>query len=140
MKKHDPLPVLVNAENWSEESRHSLKYISAPIEYRDIQFTCYRCRTVAVYSAAEQRESFEVKKRYLWQRRILCQQCFLVRLAFEKEIKGFNIRWLTERQLMEKDPELLKRWLELLRDLPFYGARKNIAHIAMIVKLIGNEY
>lgn len=58
MKKHDPLPILVNAENWSEESRRSLKYISAPIEYRDIQFTCYRCRTAAVYSAAEQRESF----------------------------------------------------------------------------------
>jgi hypothetical protein len=93
-----------------------------------------------VYSAAEQRKSFEVKKRYLWQRRILCQQCFLVRLAFEKEVKDFNIRWLTERHLMENEPKLLNRWLELLRDLPFYGVRKNTAHIAMIVKLIENEY
>jgi hypothetical protein len=140
MKKCGPSPIFVDTVNWSEQSRRSLKYISAPTQYHDIEYTCYHCRRIAVYSAAAQRESLEVKKAYLWQHRVLCEQCFLARRAFEKEIRGLNSRWLIERNLLEKEPKSLIRWLQILKDLPSYGVRKNTAHIAMLTKLLENAH
>ncbi len=135
MKTRKPSSVPVNVANWSEASRRPLAYISAPSEYEDIHFKCYHCGRSAVFSAEAQREAFEVKKAYIWQRRTLCQECFLSRVALEREVNELNSRWKTERRIVESQPELLKRWIQLLEELPSYGARRNTAHLAMLRKL-----
>ncbi len=135
MNKRKQPSVPVNVANWSEASRRPLAYISAPSEYQDIHFKCYHCGRPVVFSPEAQREAFETRKAYIWQRRTLCQECFLSRVAIEHEVKELNKRWKSERRIVESQPDLLRRWLHLLEELPRYGARRNTAHIAMLRKL-----
>jgi hypothetical protein len=138
MVKHVPSTIHASVEKWSEGSQRKLAYVGAPTAYDDIHFKCYHCGHPTVFSADAQRETYEVKKAYIRQRRTLCQDCFVVRVAFEREVMNLSRRWKTERRAAEQSPEFLERWLHLLNELPRYGARRNTAHLAMLQRLVGN--
>ncbi len=91
---------------------------------------------MAVFSAEAQRESFEVRKNYIWQRRNLCEECYKIRVHLEGEVKEFQRRWKVERPTLEKDRAALTRWLQLLEELPRYDARRNHGQMRMLEKLL----
>ena len=132
--------VPVNVANWSEASKRSGIYFMPKAEYKDIHYKCYHCQRLAVFSAEAQLEAFEVRKAYIWQRRTLCEECFAVRLILEREVKEFHRRWKFERPALEREQVALKRWLELLEELPLFGARQNTAHLAMLKRLITSTF
>ena len=124
-------------ENWSEASKRSQVYFCNVVEYRDILYHCCHCQRLAVFPAEAQRESIEVRKNYYWQRRKLCEECFKVRVQFESEVKEFQRRWKVERPTLERDQAVLTHWLQLLEELPRYGASMNGGQIRMLEKLLG---
>lgn len=135
MKRKSPQVLAVNSANWSEASRRGYACVGVPSKYHDIHFKCASCRRDEVFTAAEQRNTYEVKKAYIWQRRKLCQMCFGTRIKLERELKQLQQRWMTESKLIEREPQTLERWLWLLRQLPRYGIRENTAQIAMLTRL-----
>lgn len=142
MSKRISRSIPINVENWSEASQYSANRSASvcapPSEYEDIHYECYHCRCPAIFPAAAQYEAFEVRKAYIWQRRVLCEDCFLTRITLEREVNELNRRWKTERSSLAKELASLKRWLEMLEKLPSYGAGKNTAHLAMLKRLITN--
>ncbi len=132
--KSQSIPITV--ANWSGASQRSAGYCPPSFEYKDRHYQCYRCRRPSVFSATAQREAFEVRKVYIWQQRILCEECFVIRRKLEHEVKEFNRRWCTEQSLLKKDLEALKHWSYLLEELPYYGIRRNTAQLTMLKRLI----
>jgi hypothetical protein len=128
--------VPASPENWSEASKRSQAYFCV-VEYRDILYHCCHCQRLAVFPAEAQRESVEVRKNYYWQRRKLCAECFEIRVQFESEVKELQRRWKVERTTLERDRAVLKRWRQLLTELPRYGAPMNGGQIRMLEKLLG---
>ena len=55
-------PVPVEKELWSEESRNSLDYSFAPDFYEDKPFSCRACGLEGVFTAAQQKYTYEVKR------------------------------------------------------------------------------
>jgi hypothetical protein len=47
-------------------------------------------------------------------------------------------RWQNEKGVLKQDKDALRRWLEVLEELPRHGARKDGARVRMLQKLISN--
>ncbi len=135
--------VPINPDNWSEASKRSMIYtfhkenVGIKKIYEDIPYTCLKCQQPALFSAEAQREAFEVRKAYFCQQRALCEECFLVRIRLEGEIKEFQRRWKEERRVIERDRPALMHWLHLLEKLPLYGASTNGDQMRMLKKRLG---
>jgi len=70
-------PVVGQMDEWSDASKRSRSYRkSATISYFDEHYWCAECGDPAVFSAVDQKYTFEVKKRYFLQRRTLCNPCW----------------------------------------------------------------
>ena len=128
--------VKADPKKWSQESQRS--YASEfTNKYTDINYFCWRCGKPDVFSAEDQKESYEVNKNYFWQRRILCKNCWSESNAIKKELGTCQKRWLDEKASLKKDVAFLSRWLELLMHLEEYVPYKpDIAKKNMLAKLI----
>ncbi|MFQ6313016.1 zinc-ribbon domain containing protein [Lysobacter capsici] len=101
---------------------------------------CRRCDNEFVFTAAQQRQAFEVRKAYIWQQRTLCEKCWQQRLALTGELRQPQSRWRAQRASLKNDIAALRRWRELLQQLPGYGCRQDVAQIAMLERLLGAEH
>ena len=75
----------IDRERWSEESKRSYAYHYQATSYEDIHYECSKCRAPSVFTAQEQKVSFEEKKNYIWQHRTLCPKCNAELFAFGSE-------------------------------------------------------
>jgi len=130
----------MDTRNWSAPSRRSLAAEFAGTHYQDMPLRCRRCDSEFVFTAAQQRQAFEVRKAYIWQQRTLCAECWRQRLALTAELRRLQSRWRAQRATLKRDFAALRRWRELLRQLPFYGCRQDVAQIAMLERLLGAEH
>ena len=67
--------VAADPDQWSEQSKHSVAF-HFKREYVDIPYTCYRCGAACVFTAQDQKYTFEVKKASIDQRRTFCATCW----------------------------------------------------------------
>ncbi|KRB07765.1 hypothetical protein ASD86_08060 [Lysobacter sp. Root690] len=81
-----------------------------------------------------------MRKAYIWQQRTLCAQCWRQRLALTDELRRLQSQWRAQRATLKRDFSALRRWRELLRQLPFYGCRQDVAQIAMLERLLSAEH
>ncbi len=125
-------------ERWSKESKQSLAYeLFAPKEYADRHYLCRRCDKPAVFSAADQKYTYEVKKGYIHQCRLLCPECWKGLRAVEHDIRACEARWADSRESLKQDMAFLENWLDLLRKHDTYEpSRKNTATQNMLRKLL----
>jgi hypothetical protein len=66
--------VPADPSKWSEKSQHSVSFHCVKqytARYTDIAYNCWRCKKATVFSAADQKYTYEVKKAPIDQRRIL---------------------------------------------------------------------
>jgi hypothetical protein len=64
-------------EQWSEASKRSRSYVKgADCVYRDEYYWCANCGKPCVFTAADQKQAYEVEKRYIFQQRKLCNLCY----------------------------------------------------------------
>lgn len=121
---------------WSEQSRRSVSF-GWTKEYRDIKYQCWRCSAPAVFTAQDQKYTFEVKKAPIDQRRILCIDCWRQSLKVRKELAGCVEQWADSKANLAKDKAFLIRWLELLELLEkFVPYRPDTARKNMIKRLL----
>lgn len=133
MAKH---PIKADPSQWSKESQQSYAVCSTK-EYRDIKYFCWRCGKADVFTAEDQKHSYEVKKNYFWQRRVLCQECWKESNVIRKELSTCQKKWLAEKGSLKADIPFLSRWLELLARLEQYVPYKpDTAKKNMLKKLL----
>lgn len=133
----DPTGVPCNPDEWSEDSKRSVTYEFAPRPYRDKAYLCWRsgCRAQAIFTAADQKYAFEVRKVNISQQRSLCGVCYRDRVELERTVGECRRRWAAERESLRRDFEFLRRWLDGLEALPAYGGERDEANITMLRRL-----
>jgi hypothetical protein len=129
----------VNPNHWSESSKRSGIFQTPPSHYEDIAYRCARCGEPAVFTAADQKLAFEGRKAYIWQRRVLCPECWGERQRIEHGIRECQTRWRDRKSELQRDREFLRHWLGLLERHPEYGGRKNHAGINMLRRLVAQS-
>ena len=67
--------VAADQEKWSEQSKQTISYHYKQ-EYTDIEYSCWRCRAACVFTAQDQKYTYEVRKASIDQRRFLCGPVF----------------------------------------------------------------
>lgn len=123
---------------WFEQSQRSVS-ASWTKEYRDIPYRCWRCKVHAIYTAQDQKYTFEVLKAPIDQRRTLCENCWRASLAIARDLKGFEGRWGAEKSALRKDKKFLAEWLRMLEAQEKYVAYKpDTARKNMLKKLLAD--
>jgi hypothetical protein len=113
----------IDRERWSEESKRSYAYHYQATSYEDIHYECSKCGTPSVFTAQEQKISFEEKKNYIWQRRTLCPQCNAELFRLRERERACQARWVQGREVLARDGEFMRDWLEVLQAIPRYSPR-----------------
>jgi hypothetical protein len=127
--------VPADPSQWSAKSRRSYSFGFVK-EYRDITYKCFRCKQSAVFSAVDQKYTFEIKKAPIDQRRHLCESCWRESLVIERDIEACRQQWKASKPSLKLDQPFLTRWLELLTSGESYGHRANTAAKNMLRKLL----
>lgn len=135
-KRPAPKSVPADPTQWSAQSQRSVS-AAWTREYVPIHYTCRRCRTPAVFSAEDQRYTYEVKKASIDQQRLLCRPCWDRSNAIAAELAACQSRWTESKPALTRDREFLTRWLALLAERDEYVAyRSDTAKVNMLKRLL----
>jgi hypothetical protein len=67
-----------NQSEWSEQSKRSRGFnAEASLSYANEYYWCRNCGAPAVFTAEQQRDMYEVKKKPIYQRRVICDKCWI---------------------------------------------------------------
>jgi hypothetical protein len=128
--------VPADVEQWSEKSKQSVAY-GFKREYQDIPYNCWHCKAACVFTAQDQRYTFEVKKASIDQRRTLCASCWSESHRIRLALRDCEERWARSKAQLSVDKEFLSRWSGLLVALEAYVAyRPDAAKKDMFAKLM----
>lgn len=105
-------------------------------EYTDKHYACWSCRVPCVFSAADQKYSYEVKKNHIDQSRNLCETCWKDSLRVDAATEVYAARWAESKNTLRTDGAFLSGWLDLLLQHDKYTHKKNTATQAMLRKLL----
>ncbi|MCV2423807.1 zinc-ribbon domain containing protein [Paucibacter sp. DJ2R-2] len=137
-KKSPSIAVSADPSKWSEASQRSVS-AEWTSEYTDILYSCWHCKAESVFSAQDQKYTFEEKKAPIDQRRLLCQACWAESHRIAARLKEFDTRWAEQKQSLRTDKEFAAGWLETLelqeRYVPY---RHDVARKNMLRKLLGD--
>ena len=135
----DPAGVPSDREQWSDDSKRSVAYTFEPRPYLDKAYHCWRCRAPSVFTAAEQKHTFEVRKASIDQNRVHCRACFAEWCRLDREVRECRRRWVAERVALRRDLEFLRLWLGKLEAMAGFGYRVDHANITMLQRLVAGE-
>lgn len=136
----DPDGLPSDPEKWSEDSKGSVAYkFLDPRPYLDRAYCCWRCGAPDVFTAAEQKHTFEVRKANINQARKLCRACHRAWVGLEQEAAACRRRWAAGRPALRRDPAFLRRWLAVLEELPRYGRPVDRANVVMLGRLVRGQ-
>jgi hypothetical protein len=108
-------------------------------EYKDIHYKCWHCQADAVFTAADQKYTYEEKKAPIDQRRILCEPCWRESLGIAAQLQKYENQWASSKQSLREDDVFLRQWLALLESRERYVPyRHDVARKNMLRKLLGN--
>lgn len=113
----------IEREKWSESSKRSYAYHYGRVAYEDIPYVCRRCSIDAVFTGEEQKEAYEVKKNYIWQRRTLCGPCNAELYRLKVRNMALHERWAKEKASLQRDSAFIAEWLTVIDQFPAFGSR-----------------
>ena len=129
--------ILIDRTQWSQSSqRSSGHYDSRANQYENISYQCVKCELIAIFTAEEQKYSYEVKKQFIRRIPNLCATCqtkLESLLATEKE---FQQSWSVNSHALKSNVVFLKDWLTLLREIHTFGKATNYTMVKGILKLL----
>ena len=121
--------VRINREAFSDSSKNSVGHEFLGDYYENIQYKCIKCKKPAVFSAQEQKETFEMRKEYMWAKRVLCPLCWREMRGIKKDLGIKEQFYLQNKESVLGDQGFLKEWLELLENYPKFGKKVDSARI-----------
>lgn len=123
---------------WSKQSQRSVS-AEWTTEYRDKPYKCWHCGADAVFTAGDQKYTYEVRKAQIDQQRVLCQPCWRESLEIAADLEAHASKWAGEKGRLRSDKSFLKNWLSLLEKQEYYVRDKaDTARKNMIRKLLSD--
>ncbi|ALV07510.1 zinc-ribbon domain containing protein [Roseateles depolymerans] len=123
MKKNLPVNNQIDREQWSESSKRSYVYHYQRQHYEDIPYVCRRCRKACVFTGADQKIAFEIKKQYISQRRTLCGDCHAAFVALRDLHRAMELKWAAQKVALSRDLAFMEAWRNVLVLFPEFGSR-----------------
>lgn len=128
--------VAADPDQWSEQSKHSVAF-HVKRAYVDEPYMCYRCGAACIFTAQDQKYTFEVKKASKDQRRSFCAACWTASHQLRAALSDYDVRWAIEKSELRSNTEFLSEWLNLLtRWKQFAPYRQDLAKITMLRGLL----
>lgn len=127
----------LNKEAYSESSKRSVGFEFLGNFYEDIRFQCKKCSKSTIFTAEEQKETYEVKKKYMWQQRILCNRCHDEMVSIRSELRDIEKYYCSNKEQSLHDREFLLKWLRLLNEYPTYWKKGNPSRVTFVKKALG---
>ncbi|WP_152600140.1 zinc-ribbon domain containing protein [Cellvibrio mixtus] len=130
--------ILIDRARWSKSSQRSQgsHYSSNAMYYENISYLCVMCKNKSIFSAEDQKFSYEVKKQFIWRIPTLCHNCHenLTRLLSKE--REFQKLWNVNREEMKLNVSFLKDWLNTIKEIHAHGKTTNYTMVAGILKLL----
>lgn len=123
MHTHETISPKIERENWSPSSKQSYIYHCYHTTYEDIPYVCRKCASEAVFTKAAQKQSFEVKKHYIWQTRTLCGACNAALYRLKVKNLALHTQWSQDKKNLQRDPIFMGEWLLVLEQFASFGSR-----------------
>lgn len=135
-KSARPSSVPADPEQWSEKSKQSVA-CGFRRAYSDIAYKCWHCKADCVFTAQDQKHSFEVQKANINQHRILCTACWEDSNRIRNALRDCEAQWAEDKARLQTDQVFLGRWSNLLVALEAYVPyRPDTAKKNMLAKLL----
>ena len=135
-KRPSPDSVPADPSKWSASSQRSVS-AEWTTEYTSLRYSCWRCRASAVFTAEDQRYTYEVKKASINQQRSLCERCWVRSNAISKELAECETQWVESKSSLTRDRAFLERWARLLEERDEYVPyRADTAKKNMLARLL----
>jgi hypothetical protein len=136
IKSMRPTSVPADPEQWSEKSKLSVAF-GFRREYKDQPYNCWHCQVACIFTAQDQKCTFEVKKASIDQRRVLCEVCWQESNHIRASLRDCEVQWSLFKAQLQIDEAFLNRWLDLLVALEKYVPYKpDTAKKNMLSKLL----
>ncbi len=126
----------INKDAYSDASKNSVGHEFLGDFYEDIHYQCYKCQQPAVFTAIQQKKSFEIRKEYMHQQRILCRNCWLKLRQLSYQEKEKEEYYQLHKAEVKQDKEFLQEWLFILKEIPKFAKKTNTARIRFIEKIL----
>ncbi len=127
----------LNKEAYSDSSKRSVGFEFLGEFYRDIHYQCKRCAKSEIFTAEDQKYTYEIKKKYMWQQRFLCNKCHAEMVTIKSELQKMEKYYCNNKEQSLKDREFLLKWLRLLKKYPTYWKKSNSSRVKFIEKALG---
>ena len=138
IKSLRPTSVSADPELWSEKSKQSVAFWFGR-DYQDKPYNCWHCQAASIFTAQDQKYTFEVLKASIDQRRILCQACWLESNRIRAALRDCEEQWSLCKAQLQAAKIFLGCWLGLLLALEKYVPYKpDTAKKNMLSKLLAN--
>jgi hypothetical protein len=138
-RKPVPLPLGRTPADTSRWSDSSLGSVAAHFthEYVDEHYQCWHCKSDAIFTALDQKHTYEVLKANVNQHRILCDPCWRESLRITKELQTLSDIWGESKMMLKTDKAFLSNWLHLLELQETYVPnRRDVARTNMLRKFL----
>jgi len=134
-----PNSIAADPSKWSEQSKQSVAF-HFKRNYVDEPYDCRRCGAPCVFTAQDQKYTFEIKKASIDQRRRWCAACWSEAHQLRVAMNERDSRWAVEKSTLQADRDFLSGWLELMtRWKQFEPYKQDVAKINMLRGLLGLE-
>jgi len=133
------MSVKINKDAWSEKSKESLSYAFAKDFYENIIYTCRKCKKESIFSAEEQKRSYEIQKNYIDQQKIFCEKCYKNHKELKKQIHEYEKMWEMESVKTKNTATYLNEWLSTMHEMQSYGKPINEAMTNHLLKIINKN-
>lgn len=128
--------VAADPDQWSEQSKRSAAY-HCKRQYVDQPYKCWRCGAACLFTAQDQKYTFEVKKAGINQRRNFCAACWSESHRLRAALLEHDARWASDKRNLQSDHKFLTEWLDLLTCWQeFAPYKQDVAKKNMLRKLL----
>lgn len=128
--------VRADRNRWSESSQRTYALIEY---YEDFSYTCRGCAQDFVFTAAEQKQAFEVDHVYIHWSPKLCIDCKAQKQSAAESVRHYEARWRADKEAVEQDRSFLKRWRRSLKTHARFGGGVNSDVTAMLQRVLGEK-
>ena len=101
-KPNPPSSTPADPTQWSEESKRSVAY-EFRREYKDIPYRCWHCKADCVFTALDQKYTYEVKNASINQGRRLCLECWAESHKIRAKLQECEEKWAQSKVSLQSD-------------------------------------
>lgn len=101
-KRATPSSIPANPVQWSASSQRSVSAAWTK-EYTSRSYSCWRCRASAVFTAEDQKYTYEVKRASINQQRVFCDPCWKRSSAVAKALAECASAWATPKASLQRN-------------------------------------